>query len=130
MRAGRSWFTHLLAVTGVVIWQEVIWRDLLSFHWQSYAFQPIFTIAVRLRRSPTCYFKTSPDIHGPAHAFRVVRGYFDAGMLCARGSQPVVCSWLRRRMRFGIDLRISPGRLALRARGGYLVSRRGTALVG
>jgi hypothetical protein len=94
----------------------------VSFHWQSHAFQPIFTIAVvMLRRSPSCTFKTSPDIHGPAHAFRVVRGYSDAGVLCARGSQPMVCSWLRRRMRSGVDLRISPGRLALRTGGGYLV---------
>ena len=32
-------------------------------------------------------------------------------------------------MRFGIDLRISPGRLALRARGGYLVFRRFATVV-
>lgn len=115
----------------MVIWLEAISPDLLPFHWQSYAFQPIFTIAVvMLESSQSCYFKTSPDIHGPAHAFRVVRGYLDAGVLCARGSESVVCSWLRRRMRFRIGLRISPGRLALRARGGYLVSCRGTALVG
>lgn len=29
MKAARSWFTHLLAVTGVVIWLEAIWPDLL-----------------------------------------------------------------------------------------------------
>ena len=33
----------------------------------------------------------------------------------------MVCSWLRRRVRSGIDLRISAGRLALRTGGGYLV---------
>jgi hypothetical protein len=30
MHAARSWFAHLLAVLGVVIWLEAIWPDLLS----------------------------------------------------------------------------------------------------
>jgi hypothetical protein len=29
MRAARSWFTHLLAVVGVIIWLEAIWPDLI-----------------------------------------------------------------------------------------------------
>jgi hypothetical protein len=29
MRAARSWFTHLLAVVGVIVWLEAIWPDLL-----------------------------------------------------------------------------------------------------
>lgn len=29
MKAARSWFSHLLAVTGVVIWLEAIWPDLI-----------------------------------------------------------------------------------------------------
>jgi hypothetical protein len=29
-RAARSWFVHLLAVVGVILWIESIWPDLLS----------------------------------------------------------------------------------------------------
>ena len=29
MRAARSWFAHLLAVVGVIIWLESIWPDLI-----------------------------------------------------------------------------------------------------
>ena len=29
MRSARSWFTHLLAVVGVIIWLEAIWPDLI-----------------------------------------------------------------------------------------------------
>lgn len=29
MKAARSWFSHLLAVTGVVIWLQAIWPDLV-----------------------------------------------------------------------------------------------------
>ena len=29
MRAARSWFTHLLAIVGVIIWVEAIWPDLM-----------------------------------------------------------------------------------------------------
>jgi hypothetical protein len=30
MRAARSLFAHLMAITGVVLWLEAIWPDLLS----------------------------------------------------------------------------------------------------
>jgi hypothetical protein len=30
MSAARSWFAHLLAVLGFVIWLEAIWPDLIS----------------------------------------------------------------------------------------------------
>jgi hypothetical protein len=82
-----------------------------------------------LRKSPICHVETFSDIHGPADVFWVVCGYRDAGVLRIRGPQPVVCSWLRRCLRFGIDLRISPGRLALRTGGGYLVFRRVATVV-
>jgi hypothetical protein len=29
MRAARSWFIHLLAVVGAIIWLEAIWPDLI-----------------------------------------------------------------------------------------------------
>lgn len=30
MREARSWFAHLLALLGVIIWLEAIWSNLLS----------------------------------------------------------------------------------------------------
>jgi hypothetical protein len=40
MRATRSWFIHLLAVAGVIIWLETIWPDLVP------ADIRVFTLAV------------------------------------------------------------------------------------
>jgi hypothetical protein len=40
MRAARSWFIHLLAVVGVIIWLETIWPDLIP------ADIRVFTLAV------------------------------------------------------------------------------------
>ena len=40
MKAARSWFSHLLAVTGVVIWLQAIWPDLFP------ADMRFFTLAV------------------------------------------------------------------------------------
>jgi len=30
MRAARSWFAHLLALVGIIVWLEAIWPELLS----------------------------------------------------------------------------------------------------
>jgi hypothetical protein len=40
MRAARSWFIHLLALVGVIIWLEAIWPDLVA------ADVRVFTLAV------------------------------------------------------------------------------------
>jgi hypothetical protein len=40
MRAARSWFIHLLAVVGVIIWLEELWPDLVPVDVR------IFTLAV------------------------------------------------------------------------------------
>jgi hypothetical protein len=37
MRHTRSWFAHLLAATGVVIWLEDIWPDLLPSYVRFFA---------------------------------------------------------------------------------------------
>ena len=67
--------------------------------------------------------------YGSAHAFWLVCGDGDAGVLRARGSQPVVRPVVRGGMCIGIGLRVPSRRLAVRIGGGCLVSRRGAALV-
>jgi len=69
----------------------------------------------------SCYFKAPSDIHGPAYAFWFVCGYGDAGLLCARRSQPLVCPWFRLGLCTGIRLRLSPRRLAFRNSRSHLV---------
>src|ERR1700739_2752136 len=66
--------------------------------------------------------------HGPPDIVRAARGYRDARMLRAGGSQPLVRARLCRRLRTGIDLRLRAGRLAVRARGGDLGDRRAAAM--
>ena len=66
---------------------------------------------------------------GSAHAFWLVLCNGDAGMLRVGGSQPLVCLGIRCGMCAGISLWISSRGMAVRAGGGYLVSRRGAAVV-
>ena len=73
--------------------------------------------------------RTLVQYYGSAHAFRLVCGYSDAGVLCARGSQPLVCPRLRCILCVGIGLRVSSRGLALWTGGGYLVFRRVATLV-
>ena len=71
----------------------------------------------------SCYIKAPSDSHGLAHVFWFVCGYGDAGLLCARRLQPLVCPRLRLGLCSRIGVWLSSGRLALWCGRGDLVSR-------
>ena len=70
-----------------------------------------------------------PSNHGSTHGIRTVRSKRDADFIFAGKAQPVVHSGVRGRMCAGIDLRLSPRRVAIRSRGSRVVSGRASPLV-
>jgi hypothetical protein len=69
-----------------------------------------------------------PCGHGFADSFRTGRRYGHADFLCGRGSQPVVHSGVRRRVRYGIGVWLPARRVAVRRGRGYMGGRRRVSL--
>jgi hypothetical protein len=70
-----------------------------------------------------------PSSHGSTHGIRTVCSNRDADFIFAGKAQPLVHTGVRGRMCAGIDLRLSPRRVAIRSRGSRVVSGRASPLV-